>query len=713
MQRHVRATGFAPLVAVVALSLAMNTWRLGETGYGNTYYAAAVRSMTLSWSNFFFGAFDPGGFITVDKPPVFLWFGAASARLFGYSTWALLLPSAIAGAATVGLLWVIVRRHFGTAAATIAALALAFSPITVAVDRLNLPEPFMTLALVAAAAAVLCSLESRRGWAWAATAGFLVGVAFNTKMLAAWIPGPAFALAILVGWGGPWRTALRPVAGRLAVLAVVTLLTSASWMAVVDRIPEGSRPYIGGSTDNTVQDLVLGYNGFGRVDGEDQGRGRNRGNQPPPVAPGARPGAPAPGAVPPNPPGGAAGPAGPPAGPSPAAPGTFNGPGGIIAGEPGLWRMFDAANGGQIGWLLPFALAGMVWSGWLWRRDPVRRAAVALFAGWMLLHAGIFSFAQGIYHSYYTASMAPGVAAMAGIGGVAAVEVVRRHRAWLVTVGLAVLATVLVQLEVASRQPEYFGWLRPHMVDLTVLGAGLLVIAAVWRRVSLEAGMAVVLAALLLLPGAWSFSEASQASLNATLPQAGPRQGAAGRTFGSRPFDDGTEALARWLAAQGDSAARWDLAVASAQVGSPLIARHSLSVIALGGFSGRDPAITVEEFAGYVARGDVRFVSVEAAPNARAPGPGQPPAGRAPQPPQPPPGAPGRAPAGSPPTGPGARPQPQPAPPPGPIPGAGVQSVMTAVRATCVPVRDPALPPRFQGVLYDCAGKGEALARGR
>src|SRR5439155_7897269 len=147
--------------------------------------AAAVRSMTLSWKNFFFGAVDPGGFITVDKPPVFLWIDALSARILGYSSLSLLLPSALAGAATVALVWLIVRRHFGALAATIAGLVLALTPISVAVYRLNLPDPFYILALVGAAGALMLSLDrGRRWWAWTIGAGILVGIAFNTKMLA-------------------------------------------------------------------------------------------------------------------------------------------------------------------------------------------------------------------------------------------------------------------------------------------------------------------------------------------------------------------------------------------------------------------------------------------------------------------------------------------------------------------------------------------------
>ncbi len=718
--------GLLPLVTVVLLSFGMNAWRVGQAGWGNTYYAAAVRSMTLSWSNFFFGAFDPGGFITVDKPPAFLWAGALSARLFGYSTWSILLPSAVAGAATVGLLWLIVRRTFGTTAATLAALALALTPISVAVDRLNLPEPFYLLALVGAAGAVLRSLEARRWWWWSALAGLLVGLAFNSKMLAGWIPGPAFVLAILVGWAGPWRAALRPSLGRLAVLGAVTLLASASWMLVVDRWPEDSRPYIGGSTDNTVQDLVLGYNGFSRVDGEDQGFNRNRGRaaQPgrdggqPPAPNGARPpgpiGPPPPGVIPQPPPGGNPG--------APGGAGGANGPGGIIAGTPGTWRMFDAANGGQIAWLIPFALIGAVWSAFVWRGDAMRRAAVVLFAGWVLLHAGVFSYAEGIYHSYYTVALAPGIAALAGINAVAAIEAVRRHRAWLVVIGIAVAVTVLVQLDVVGRQPEFFGWLRPYVVTGAIVGGGVLALATFWRRVPLPAGMGIALAALLLLPGGWSLSEASQSSLNASLPQAGPRQGAAGRTFGSQAFDDGTDRIAEWLRAHNDDSTRWDLAVTSAQTGSTLIARHSLSVMALGGFSGRDQTITVDDFAAIVARGDVRYVSTDTAgvpgppPNAQ-PAPGTPGGSVGPGTTPPrlgPNGAP--VPGGVPP---GARPgvtprTPQPQsqqPTPGVVPrGGGPNAIMNAVRSACAPVRDPDLPQRYRTSLYDCAGKAEALA---
>ncbi|MEZ4554009.1 MAG: glycosyltransferase family 39 protein [Dehalococcoidia bacterium] len=667
-----------PLFSVTLVAILLNAWGLSRAGYGNTYYAAAARSMTMSWENFFFGAFDPGGFITVDKPPAFLWVDALSARIFGYSTWSILLPSAVAGAASVALLWFLVRRYFGPAAATIAGLVLALTPISVAVNRLNLPEPFLILALVGAAAAVLRSLDSPRWWAWVATAGALVGLAFNTKMLVGWMPGPAFVVAIVLGVAGSWRLSWRAWLPRVALLGVVTFLVSASWLVAVDLWPASQRPYIGGSTDNTVQDLVLGYNGIDRVEGTDQGFG----NRP------ASAGAPSSNQFRGPTAGGGAGPA-----PGGAQPGGANGPGGIIAGQPGPFRMFDASNGGQIAWFLPFAGLGALLAFWTWRRDRLRRAQVVLWLGWVLTFGVIFSYAEGIYHSYYTSAMAPGVAALTGIGAVAATSRLRRDRWWLIVVPAAlVVATLAVELKVAGRVPDFYGWVRPYAVLLAA--AGLVALAAcVWRRRPPMFGLAVSLAGLLLLPAAWSLSETANASLNASLPQAGPRGGVAGRTFGSAAFDDGAAQLAQWLEANADPAARWQLVTTSSQNGSTLIAQYSISVMAIGGFSGRDNAIDVEAFADLVATGDVRYVLATqqgsgAAQFNRGRLPGVIPGG-------------GNAGDGPPSLTPGQ-------PFGGGGPG-GNNAVMAAVRQACTPVTDASLPAQYQGAIYDCQGGAAAL----
>jgi 4-amino-4-deoxy-L-arabinose transferase-like glycosyltransferase len=687
------------LIGVTSLALILNIWGLSKAGYGNTYYAAAVRSMTVSWKNFFFGAFDPGGFITVDKPPAFLWVGALSARIFGYSTWSILLPSAVAGAASVALLWLIVRRWAGLTAATIAGLVLALSPVSVAINRLNDPEPFMILALIGAAGSLLQSLESRRWWAWTALAGFLVGVAFNAKMLGAWIPGPAFALALIVAVPAISRTSMRQLLARLAVLGVVTLVVSASWMVVVDAWPASERPYIGGSTDNTVLDLTLGYNGFGRVDGADQVGGGGQPSNPNTGSQGQRPfdGGPGgqgqfPGAGP-----SAGGPPNVQDGQSGGQPGGGGGPvggglraaGGIIAGVPGLLRMFDSANGGQIGWLLPFALGGGVLALWSWRRDPMRRAFAVLFLGWVILYGAIFSYAQGIYHSYYTSAMAPAVAVLVGMGVVAAVREVRRNPWWLIAPIALVAVTVWAQLQIAGRTPDFYGWLRPLTVLIALAGVGLMAAFAA-RRLPIGAGLALAIAGLLLLPGAWSVSEAANAPLNTTLPQAGPREGASGQSFGSDAFDDGTAQLAQWLEANSDSDATWQLVVPNAQSGSRLIAEYNISVMALGGFGGRDDTITVDEFAGLVESGDVRYVLVsqgQGGVGGGLPGDGG-----------------GTVPGV---LGDDGRQAARQSGVAGETTAAG--AVLSAVQDACTAVSDTSLPSAYQGTIYDCAGMADAI----
>lgn len=727
LQRSLPWLSFA---AVAGLAFGLSAWHLSVAGYGNTYYAAAVRSMSMSWKNFFFGSFDPGAFITVDKPPVFLWVDALSVRVFGYSSWALLLPSAFAGAATVALAWLILRKYFGAFAATLGALVLVFTPISVAVDRLNLPEPFYILALVAAAWAALRSLESRRWWAWTILAGALVGVAFNAKMLAAWIPGPAFALALVVGDSSSWRLNLKRILGRLALLAAATFIVSASWMLVVDAWPASSRPYIGGSTNNTVSDLVLGYNGFGRVDGAERGPGGG----PPPagVNRAAAPGGQAPFFNRGQQPRAGSG------NNTPAnrtGPGGANGPGGIIAGSPGPFRMLDSANGGQIAWFIPFGLLGSLLALWNWRKDRVRRAVVILAAGWVLLFAGVFSEAQGIYHSYYTSALAPGIALLVGATVAASVSLLRRDWRWILPIAGIVGATAWVQLSMAGRFPDFQAQYRPIAV-LVVVGGGLFALQTViQKRIGPSAAMAVVIGGLLVLPASWALPEVTNPSLNATLPQAGPRQGAAGRSFGSAAFDNGTASLASWLEANRAPGGRWDLVVSSAQSASTLVAEHSLSVMALGGFLGSDPTISVSQFASYVAQGNVRYVEVSGGPGGfggRGFGGFAPPIGLfGGQSPFQAPNNQFQAPSRSPipnrrsqapngqfqlpfsgnqaQGGPGSTFQ---APP---VQGAastadlGSSAVLRAVSQVCTPVNSPTLPAQYQGSIYDCSGKADAL----
>lgn len=372
------------LVAICVLAGALYVWAIGAGQVGNSYYAAAAKSMSTSFTNFLFGSFDPAGVVTVDKPPMALWPQAAAVAVFGFHGWAVLLPQVVEGVAAVFLLHRTVRLWADEKVALLAALIFALTPITVAINRDNNPDTLLVLLLVAAAYAFTRSVRSTRSGPrtkWLLWCAFFIGCGFLTKMLQAWIVVPGFALAYLVGSGAPVR---RRVLDLLAAGAV--LVASSFWWVALHAWWPGSKPYIGGSTDGGAWDLIIGYNGLGRVFGGSGNRGG--GGQPPEME--------------------------------------FAGPrgGAMFGGEPGVTRMFDASVGGQISWLLPLCLLVLVVvsvAGVLrWRRqvpgDRAERAGWFLWGSWLLVTAAVFSFAQGIFHPYYTTMLAPAVAAISAAG---------------------------------------------------------------------------------------------------------------------------------------------------------------------------------------------------------------------------------------------------------------------------------------------------------
>lgn len=342
--------------AVLVIATVLNTWALSINEWANTYYSAAVLGMTRSWKAFFYGALDAGAFITVDKPPLALWLQALSARAFGFNTWSLLLPQAIAGVVAVAVVQHVVRRSFGPCAGVLAGLALAVTPIAVVMARHNNPDMLLTLLLVLALWAASNSIRSGKPLplVWCAVA---IGLAFNTKMLQAFFVVPVIAVVHLVAAGPKWTRTLRNLVVAGGVLTAVSL----SWLVVVDLVPSSARPYVGGSTNNTVLDLLLGYNGLGRVEGQAQI-----------MSPGMTAGGPGGGS-----PGGLPGGGAPPGGGMPGGPG-----GGMDDGS--LTRLFSGEVAQQIGWLFPLALFGVVAVIVHLRsrpRNDVQRADFLLWAG--------------------------------------------------------------------------------------------------------------------------------------------------------------------------------------------------------------------------------------------------------------------------------------------------------------------------------------------
>ena len=327
--------------AIGLLTLVLYTWNLSAGGYANGYYAAAVKSASVSWKALFFGSIDPGNFITVDKPPAALWLMGISARLFGFSSLSMLLPEALCGVGSVLLLHRIVRRWAGDAAAHLSALALAVTPVAALMFRFNNPDALLTFLGIASAWFLWKAVETGRTRSLLASAA-LVGLAFDTKMLQAVLLVPAFILVYLIA--GPPKLGKRLL--QLLAAAAALVVASGWWVAIVALWPASSRPYIGSTSDNSIISLITGYNGLGRIFGNSAGNGGGGG---------------------------------------------FGGNGNTgFGGTPGWLRTFNQALGGQISWLIPMAAAGLVAGLWLTRRAPRTdraRAGWLLFGGWAVVCA--------------------------------------------------------------------------------------------------------------------------------------------------------------------------------------------------------------------------------------------------------------------------------------------------------------------------------------
>ncbi|MCE7009627.1 glycosyltransferase family 39 protein [Kibdelosporangium philippinense] len=604
---------------------------LWSGSWGNTYYTAAVKSMSLNFTNFVFGSFDPAGVVTVDKPPLALWPQVISVWIFGYHDWSVLLPQVIEGVAAIFLLHRTVRLWAGQNAALVAALIFALTPITVVTNRTNNTDTMLVLMLVAAAYAFTRAMKvveprTRTKWLW--FAAFLIGCGFLAKMLAAWIVVPAFVAAYLAGSKANWRRKAFDVIGA----AVVLLASSLWWVAVVDLWP-GRKPYIGGSTDGSALDLVLGYNGLGRVfGGEGRSGGVVFGGGSGPGGGGAATGGLGGGGVSGG--GGAGGIVG------GGGPGGAGGGGANLAfgGEAGPGRMFGEAVGGQISWLLPLALIALVVASVLgfrrFRRfapaDTAQRAGWVLWGTWLIVNALVFSLQEGIFHPYYTTVMAPAIGALVGVGTVWAIKMYREPKglSWLVLPASVAVAAAWAWVLI-SRDTAWNGWLRWAVLCVAVVAILVLVL-----RKAKRAAIVLGVVAVLLAPGVWSGAGAFASTGNPGIPMAGPAANSAGGFIlrlppgqttpppGMMPPQNAGPARANGTltadqrkivdyAKANAGGAEYLMAVeGGAQAASAYIMATDENIVSMGGFSGRDPAPTVEQLATWVKDGKLKFVLV-------------------------------------------------------------------------------------------------------
>ncbi|MEU0543631.1 glycosyltransferase family 39 protein [Nocardia sp. NPDC005978] len=555
------------LAALLAGTAVLYLWGLGGAGWTNQYYAAAVQSGTLSWKALLFASLDPQNAITVDKPPAALWVMGLSGRLFGFGSWSMLAPQALMGVAAVGLLVAAVRRWSGPAAGLLAGLALALTPVAAMMFRYDNPDALLTLLLVAAAYCTVRAIDAEgvqwfsASTGWLTAAGVLMGLGFLTKMMQAFLVLPGLALVVLVAGAGGFVARLL----KLLTAAAAVVLSAGWYVALVAWWPADSRPYIGGSSDNSLWELAMDYNGLGRVFGNG----------------GARP-----------------------AMPSPPAGGEFAGGFQGFGSQAGLTRLFTGELATEFSWLLPAALLALVAGVWLTRRAPRtdrQRAALVLWGGWLLITAAVLSYMSRSFHSYYSVELAPAIGALCGIG-VTLLWSRRADFAARLTLAAMALGTGLWTFHLLDRTPDWLPWLRWSLLALAALTAAALLSAAGFRRAGIVIGAAAVITGL-LGPTAYAVETVAQPHSGGS-PLAGPPRAARGPMRAAPATDPLLDDL---LTAAGT---RWAAAAVGASDVSAIELRTGAPLLAVGGFSGHDGAPTLAQFQRYVAGNEIGYYLV-------------------------------------------------------------------------------------------------------
>jgi 4-amino-4-deoxy-L-arabinose transferase-like glycosyltransferase len=570
------------MIGLLAATAAFYLYNLTASGWANSFYSAAVQAGSANWEAFFFGSSDAANSITVDKPPASLWIMALSVKVFGLSSFSILFPQVVMGVAGVGVLYATVKKSFGVQAGLIAGAVLALTPVAVLMFRFNNPDALLTFLMVLAAWATMTSIE-KTSPKWFIIVGVFIGLAFLTKTLQAFLVVPGFALAYLVAA----RTTLPKRIWHVVLGGLAIAVSACWWVAIVELLPASMRPYIGGSQTNSFLELTFGYNGLGRITGDETGS---------------------------------------------------VGGGGGNWGSTGLGRMFNAEIGGQISWLIPAALillaAGLYFRGRRPRTDT-RRAAYLVWGAWLVVTVLTFSLMAGIFHAYYTVALAPAVAALVGMGAAEAWE--RRGTAvGAITLAVATAATAVWGFVLLSRSVEWNAWLRIVVLALGLIAAlGFLVVTRIHRR-AVPVVVGAALFAALLGPAAYSVQTVSTGHSGSIVdagptvagatggPGGGMRGGQApggttqggGTATGGRGGAGGmggllnaatpSTAVVSALSANADQYT-WVSAAIGSQSAAGLQIGTQLPVMAIGGFNGSDPSPTLAEFQAYVQAGRIHY----------------------------------------------------------------------------------------------------------
>ncbi|MCY8508654.1 glycosyltransferase family 39 protein [Bacillus mojavensis] len=616
------------LIFILLAAAFLNIYHIWQDDAANQYYLAAVKSMTQSFHNFFYASFDPSGFVTVDKPPVVLWIQAIFALIFGVHTWSVIIPQALAGVGSVILLYRMIKPTFGIGAARIAALVMALTPIAVAVSRTNNIDSMLVFTLLLGSSCLLRAVKQGK-LVWLLMAFGLIGLAFNMKMMQAFMVLPAFVLFCLIAS----RVSLKKKIGSLLLSLILLTGISLSWAVIVDSTSSSSRPYIGSSQTNSVLELAFGYNGTERLLGQTTGLARGdmnaagggsmqsngkfsdgtssseNGNSNGSIRDNAQA---------PQPPSGQIGTsngrggAPPTGGPN----GGNGGPGGgggksinmFGTGDAGPLRLFQSALSGQISWMLPFALIGLLGVIVSWCRNRRGQAAelkeTIFWTAWLVPVAGFFSIA-GFFHQYYLIMLAPPIAALSGIGWYTMYRLFQNNKDWAsYLLPAAVLITAAFQVYMLSAYTSQIGNVWMYVLGLLGLGSTLVLLMLKRSHPFSKQLTIISLCVLLLTPIYWSATPLLYGG-NSVLPESGPqlKSSANGGNMFSSEVDTGLLSYLR----KHNTGEEYLFAALTTVTAAPYIINTDESVMALGGFNGTDPILTVSDLKKLVKEGKVKY----------------------------------------------------------------------------------------------------------
>jgi 4-amino-4-deoxy-L-arabinose transferase-like glycosyltransferase len=561
-----------PLTLVAAIAVLARSWQLSQNDFGRQYYAAGVRSMLESWHNFFFNAFDPAGFVSIDKPPVAIWLQVASAKLLGFSALSILLAQVMAGLAAILLVYVLVRKYWGGMAGTIAALSLALSPVNVAVDRSNNTESCLILVLLAGVWLGMRAAETGR-LALLCAAMAAIGIGFNVKMGAALVLAPVLALTFsLARPGAPVTLHL----GRQAMAGIVLVAVSLSWAIFFDLTPARDRPYAGSTKHNSMLELALVHNGAARFVAMS--------------APAANP-----------------------------ATTEVRQPVMTDDSPTGPLRLFRPRAAAQFAWLLPLALAGLVfaWSDATSPGAPVsRRISAGVWTGWLVMYWIVLSFAGGLIHTYYVAVLGPPLAVFSGIAIDGLWSRWKAGKPGRIYLPLIIVATAAWQFYLCMAPSGTIGsdWLSVTWltsIGIAAIGAAVLYALPQQRSRFAKLSAAAAIGALLVAPTLTTASvvlrrpniAAPVANMTALLtPPDAERQ-----ALRTSRLDAARQKLTNYLTTNRE-AAKFLVAVPNANVAAPLVIQTGLPVMAIGGYLGDDPILTPSDVERLAADRQLRFV---------------------------------------------------------------------------------------------------------